>query len=35
MLRDGTSYDEEAYIERLKAKGVPWAQSIDQVARAA
>jgi len=35
MLRDETLYDEEAYIERLKGKGVRWAQSIDQEVLAA
>jgi len=35
MLRDGTPYDEEAYIDCVKAKGVRWAQSIDQEVLAA
>jgi len=35
MLRDGTAYDEEAYIARLQSNGVSWAQSIDVVANAA
>lgn len=28
LLRDGTSYDEDAYIEGLKRRGVPWAMAI-------
>ena len=29
MLKNGTEYDEEKYIDALIKKGVPWAQSLE------
>ena len=30
MIRDGVDYDEARYVAALKAKGVPWAQSLGE-----